>query len=172
MWWRNAHPILITLCLALAGCGFHPLYGSQSVSPANAQVRERLALVKVTPIDDRNGQILHNELQSRLHSETTPVPPEYQLTITLISTLGGINFQKNATASGGELTMSATWSLTRIGAPKSLASGTFSSVDSVNFLGPRYASVSAEHDAEHRAINDLADMITDRVSVYLSSHKQ
>ena len=160
------------LSLALAGCGFHPLYGSKSVSQTDAQVKERLALVKVAPIDDRNGQILHNELEYRLHSETKAVKPEYTLLITLSSSLGGINFQKNATASGGELNMTATWNLIRYSSDKSLASGSFTSVDSVNFLGPRYASVSAERDAEHRAINDLADMITDRVAVYLSSHKQ
>ena len=84
----------------------------------------------------------------------------------------GINYQKNATASGGEITMSAEWQLLDYQSGQRVAYGHFSSIDSVNYLGPRYASVAAEQDATERSLTDIADMITDRVAVYLSKHPQ
>ena len=171
MWWRNAQCLMVLVVLALTGCGFHPLYGSRSGTPASAQIRERLSSVQVSPIDERLGQILHNALLDRIPSEDASAQPLYRLQVTVQEAISGINFQKNATASGGEMSVSSSWQLFDRSTGRRLASGSFSSIDSVNYLGPRYASIVAERDAERRALDDLADMITDRVAVYLSTHK-
>jgi LPS-assembly lipoprotein len=108
----------------------------------------------------------------RMRSEDTQVKQRYRLQVTIEETLNGINFQKNSTASGGEMSISANWQILDVESGRRLDSGKFSSVDSVNFLGPRYASIAAERDTERRTLENLADLITDRVVVFLSSHPQ
>ena len=157
------------LLLALSGCGFHPLYGSNT-GLAGTQNHDAFGLVAVSPIDDRIGQILFNALTARMHAGSQQTQPLYRLQITLHQSVAGINYQKNATASGGETTMAADWQLLDYQTGRRLSHGRFTSIDSVNYLGPRYASVAAEQDSAERSLNDIADMITDRVAVYLSQH--
>ncbi len=169
MWWRSPTLPILALALALGGCGFHPLY---SQAHENTQIRQQLSGVHVSPIDERNGQILYNALMERMHTDESVAQPRYRLQITLEENMGGINYQKNATASGGEMQISANWQLLDVTTGRRVDSGKFSTVDSVNFLGPRYASVVAERDAERRILENLSDLITDRVAIYLTSHKQ
>ena len=172
MWWRSAQLLALLSLLGLPGCGFHPMYAFNAALPADAQISERLAQEQVATIDDRAGQMLRNALLDRFHSESAAVQPRYTLHVTVQKGMGGINFQKNATASGGVLNVTVLWQLLDHSRSKPVIGGTFNSVDSVNYLGPRYASVVAEQDAEKRSLNDLADLITDRIAVYLSSHRQ
>jgi LPS-assembly lipoprotein len=170
MWWRKAPLAIVMLALSLGGCGFHPLYGSRSTQPASKEVKTLLSRVYVAAIDDRIGQILHTNLMERLRSEDNAAPPLYRLQITLQEKTNGINFQKNASASGGELTMVANWILLPYSGQKPLISGNFTTVDNVDYLGPRYASTVAERDAESLALTNIADVITDRVALYLAGH--
>lgn len=167
MWWRNLSALVVMSALGLSGCGFHPLYAQRQAS--TAQAKDVLGTVHISTINDRSGQILRNNLLERFTPNGEPSAPRYTLTVTLLESMAGINFQKNATASGGELTMSVTWALINNQTGLSVSQGAFSSVDSVNYLGPRYASVAAESDAESRLLSDIADLMTEQVAVYLSS---
>ena len=171
MWWRNSQRLVVVLLLAVSGCGFHPLYGNKT-SAIDPSLHDNFARVHISPIDNRNGLVMYNALELRMQNGASTLEPLYRLQITLQQNMAGINYQKNATASGGETTMAANWQLLDYHTGQRLAYGVFSSVDSVNYLGPRYASVAAEQDAWERSANDIADMITDRVAVYLSKHPQ
>lgn len=168
MWSRNLSPLVVIAALALSGCGFHPLY-AQHRTALSAQTQDVMSTVHIATINDRTGQILRNFLLERITPNGEPASPHYTLTVTLLESMGGINFQKNATASGGELTMNVTWALIENQNGQIVAQGDLSSVNSVNYLGPRYASVAVERDAESRLLTDVADMLTERVAVYLSS---
>src|SRR5215469_9506378 len=75
--------ILAALAAApLAGCGFRPLYGGH----AAGEYDPRLATIKVTPIADRNGQILELALREKLNPRGVALPTRYTLSVTL--TLG------------------------------------------------------------------------------------
>ena len=169
MWWRSASFLGVILALVLTGCGFHPLYGSRN-GIRDTQNQEKFALVHISPIEDHSGLILRNALEDRMHPDSGATDPKYRLQVMLQQTNKGINYQKNATASAGEITMTATWQLLDFQTGQRLAYGKFNSVDSVNYLGPRYASVASDQDAQNRSLNDIADMITDRIAVYLTQH--
>jgi len=65
MWWRNHAIALVALAvgaLALAGCGFQPLYGSNTTTANGTRLSEAMASVEVTPIPGRVGQKVRNEL--------------------------------------------------------------------------------------------------------------
>src|SRR3989337_3733984 len=64
MWWRSSALIAALFAglaaLALAGCGFQPLYGGTTAG--GAKLAEVMAAVETTPIPGRVGQKLRNEL--------------------------------------------------------------------------------------------------------------
>ena len=169
MWWRNVQLLGVLTTLAVSGCGFHPLYGAKNGTSDQA-IHDQFAKVHISPIDDRIGQILYNDLQERMRTASAEVKPIYRLQVLLQQNMTGINYQKNATASGGEMTVDANWQLLDYQSGKRLAYGHFSSIDSVNYLGPRYDSVASEQNSTDQALRDISDMITDRIAVYLSSH--
>ena len=169
MWWRKAPLPALGLLLALSGCGFHPLYGHGN-GIAGTKAHDNFGIVHISPVDNRLGLAMTNALEARMHTESSSLQPLYRLQVKLDQSTTGINFQKNATASGGETTVTAEWQLVDFQTGKRVSYGRFSSIDSVNYLGPRYASVAAEQNALDQAVTDLADMITDRVAVYLSQH--
>ena len=68
MWWFRI--ALGVALLALAGCGFRPLYGERSDS-----VRERLAAVAINPIRDRVGYEVYNLLRDSLTPRGAPTTP-------------------------------------------------------------------------------------------------
>ena len=168
---RGTAKLISVLALAalLGGCGFHPMYAQRTPTSPKQTVADRLALIKIGTIQDRQGQILRNALVERLTPKGEPSKPAYTLRVTLSKTEGGINFQKNATASSGETSVSATWVLTDLATGKSPAGATFTSVDSFNYLGPRYGSIAEERDSEERVYLDMADMIVDRIAATLAA---
>ncbi len=54
--------IIAALCVALAGCGFTPLYGGGKVAP-------QLSSIYVEPIAERNGYELRTRLIELLNSD-------------------------------------------------------------------------------------------------------
>ena len=53
------------LLLALAACGFQPLYGQRSVS--GGSISQEFSTIRIMPIAERTGQMLYNELRDRLN---------------------------------------------------------------------------------------------------------
>src|SRR4029453_17524488 len=64
MWWRSAALIASLIAglsaLALAGCGFQPLYGGTTAG--GARLADVMKGIDITPIPGRVGQKLRNEL--------------------------------------------------------------------------------------------------------------
>jgi LPS-assembly lipoprotein len=171
---RNAIIALAILTPMLAGCGFRPLYGQRDSAETGASA-EQMAAIRIvvtsqseTTDGEREGQLLRNQLVTRFNPRGEPVKPAYVLTINLTGTMNGLGHRKDGTATMGEQAMSATYLLTNVAGARSM-SGASSSVVSANFLGPRYASISAERDAQSRAIGDLAEDITTQVAAYLNN---
>ena len=61
MWWSRA---ILLLCLALAGCGYKPLYGENRGD--SAAMTADLATIRIEAIPDRIGQKMYNMLHERL----------------------------------------------------------------------------------------------------------
>jgi LPS-assembly lipoprotein len=68
---------------ALSGC-IQPLYGPLS---AGGDVAGELQAIEVTPIPNRLGHYLGNELIFALNGTGSHVPPKYKLTVTVRETL-------------------------------------------------------------------------------------
>jgi LPS-assembly lipoprotein len=164
--WRRASGAVLAsaLTLALSGC-IHPLYGSNGVA-------SRLAQVEVSPIPDRVGHYLAEELKFETNGSGAAPPPKYRLDITTQETLGGLIVNLHTlTSDAASLTLTATYSLVEIESGKEITKGTANATASYDRSEQRFANVRAARDAEIRAATVLADQIRTRIGIALLNQK-
>lgn len=169
MWWFE-RGLLAAAALALAGCGFHPLYAQHSRSGFDAE----LASIKVNTIADRQGQLLAIALRDGLNPRSARVDTRYTLDVVLTSSRQDIGIRSDGTASRSEITMTAKFVLKDVKKPEDKAvvlQGTTHSVSSYDVLSDNYATVVAQHSAEERTVHDIGDDILTRLEIYVSEHR-
>ena len=95
---RSALPAAL---LALAGCGFHPLYGNTTAAvPVNVQ--QQLESIRIVPSQDRMGQQIYNDLRDMLNPRGVPASPKYVLVVQLVETAHGSGRPVSAHAATAE----------------------------------------------------------------------
>lgn len=158
--------VAIVAALALSACGFRPLHlprGTESAAPA-----QRLAQVRVQPLQGRVGQRLNNLLRDRLNPAGQPDRPDYFLELTLTREKEELGVRKDETATRANLTLRARFKLRGAEDRKLLLDGQARSVNSYNILSAFYATTVAEEDALQRGLRTLADDISLRLEVYFA----
>jgi LPS-assembly lipoprotein len=152
------------LMLGLSSC-IHPLYGSNGV---NAQ----LAQIEVSPIADRVGHYLAEELKFQTDGSGTPPPPRYRLEATVTENVGGLLVNlRSLSSDAAQVTLTVTYKLVEIGSDKQITSGAVSSAASYDRSEQRFANVRAARDSEIRAAVEAADLIRTRLSLALQNQK-
>jgi len=180
MWWsrtqvsqpcrRRLAAGAVTVALALlgpAGCGFRPLYGTPGGNATTAEAD--LSQIRIDSIKDRLGQQLRNALVQRMSPRGEAADYKGTLRIELTESISDLGYRKDTFATIGNLTLSATIRLTWNGT--AIMGDTISTLVSFDYLGPRYASVVMERDAEERAVTQLAESIQSQTGAALARYK-
>ena len=154
MWWSDRRIALLGL-VALAGCGFHPVYGPGSAAGI------LLGHVQITAPETVEGYRLLQALRDRLGDS---IGTAYDLTVTL-----DISQVAAATTAEGSTTRytlpgKANYVLRNL-AGFTLAEGTVSSFTSYSATGTTVATTAAETDARARLAAILADQIVTRLAI-------
>lgn len=165
-WRAAARPGLLMLLLAVAACGFQPLYGRDGETGVAAN--DELAKVMVLPIRQRTGQQMHNFLRDRLNPKGQPVEPSYTLSVKLIERITDLGIQQDATATRAQLTMVAEYALRDMSGETVLYSGRARSANSYDILEDPYATQVAEFDARERTLETLSDTMKIRLATYFN----
>lgn len=152
--------------LLLGGCGFQPLYGERT---GGEQVRQAFGGIAVVPIDDRVGQLVHNQLIDSLTPRGVPQAPVYELTVTLEQTKEGVAFQRDEQATRFNVALEATFVLREIATGAVVTSGQTRSVAAFNIVRSEFANITAEADALRRAARQVADSIALRLGVHFNA---
>ena len=92
----------------VAGCGFQPLYKQQE---QREEIPETLESIKISRIDNRQGQLLRNALLDLLNPYGEPAHPRYRLEVNLTISEDAFGFRKDATAARMSMAAVATFSL-------------------------------------------------------------
>jgi LPS-assembly lipoprotein len=157
--------------LTLSACGFRPMYGNASSSSPGGATSAKLALIKIDPIDDRIGQQLHNLLRDRMNPAGQPDKPSYRLGVKLdqqdlVTTNGDNHVRHHA------LTMTATYWLNPADDEKRYVMESSDSrvIVSYDTLDDPYNDIATINDSQQRAVDQLADMITNRVAAFFSKN--
>jgi LPS-assembly lipoprotein len=154
--------------LALAGCGFTPLYGQSG----DSSVAAKLDTVTVANIPARPGQMLRLSLETQLHTAGAPTTELYNLSVNYNIGANGIGVQEDSSVTRNRFTATANWTLTPIGNPTApLATGAVSSEDAENIIDQQYFALQLEGDTINQQLADIiAAQITSEVAAYFKTH--
>lgn len=178
MWWSRPAPqrvrleagaACLLLGLALAGCGFQPLYGRSDTQAVSTL--DHMAAIRIAPLPDRVGQQMHNLLRDRLNPRGQPREPAYRLNLELSESRRELGIRKDETATRANLILSANFTLREFGSNRVLLQGRTSSVNSFNILTNQFATSFSESDARKRALRELSDNIRTRLGIYFSADR-
>ena len=153
--------------LILSSCGFRPVYGPAG-EKASSPV-DQLANIRIEPLQDRDGQQLHNYLRDRLNPNGQPMQPAYRLEVLLSSSSDVVAFREDATATRTNLTLRSKFVLRSVEDGRALYSDQVEIITSYNLLDAAYPTIVARSDAVERGLLELSDDITLRLAVYFSA---
>jgi LPS-assembly lipoprotein len=154
--------LLLIACGALAGCGFHSLYGG----PEAAQFDETLASIQVSPISERIGQRVANSLRDALDPTGERITKRYTLAVTLTTARGDVAIRKDGTASREQEIVYASFVLYGPNGSGPIFSGSTRSQRSYDIGENPYSVLVANADAETRAAGEISAEIRNRLMVY------
>ena len=156
--------IVLLFALAVAGCGFQPLYGSEG----DIATAGDLARVDVARIPDRSGQILRNILIEGLNPSGRPTDPLYRLEVEIAERKQGLGISKEDDVTRANLVVTASVSLLSTADGEQLLSRQLGTITSYNILLDEYATLSAEQAARDRALRRLGRDIRTQLALYFA----
>ncbi|MEM9591370.1 MAG: hypothetical protein AAF967_08535 [Pseudomonadota bacterium] len=173
MWSRSRAFVALAVAalagLLLAGCGFQPLYGTNSTTASGARLTEAMAAVDVQPIPGRVGQKVRNELIFANTGGGRAAPPRYKLSIALKERDIQQLVQVTGNAQGQVYQLQATYKLTDIASGRVIHEGNAISRAPYTRFQEVFANVRARYDAEDRAAKTVSDSIKSQLASYLAT---
>ena len=149
--------------LALAGCGWEPLYAERVSGPGDAELRA----IQVAPIAERIGQRLTIGLRTALNPGGTPSPQRYLLRTTLEVQRADLGVLTQGLGTRGRLDVFANYALSDIRTGGGLFGGRSHAAESFDILANDYANVVAEDDARTRAVEELRRDIVAQLTLFM-----
>ncbi len=151
--------------VALAGCGFAPMYGRRGGSAVAA----RLAALEVGPIADRLGQILRNDLIDRLTPRGEPRRPQYRLRVEIAgTTTQPLAIQSDATITRYNLLLDVNFALIEARTGRELYRDRTRTIGSYNTVRSDFATLVAEQDTARRVAREASDEIHTLLGVFFA----
>ncbi len=164
MWWFRV--ALGVALLALAGCGFRPLYGERPDS-----VRDHLAAVAIGPIRDRIGYEVYNLLRDSLTPRGAPTAPRYSLAVELSTDTTPLITERDSQIRRFDLNVRARYSLFDIATGGQMHSGAYRATASYNVVeSAAFATRMAEEDAARKAAREVSRGIATALALYFERH--
>jgi LPS-assembly lipoprotein len=173
MWWRSLALVLAGLLggmsLGLTGCGFQPLYGSNTTTASGARLSEAMASVDVTPIPGRVGQKVRNELIFTNTGGGHAAETKYTLRIAIRERVIDQLVRITGDARGQVYQLEASFKLVDASNGHVLHEGTAMSRAPYSRFQEIFANVRARYDAEDRAARTVSESIKTQVAAFLAS---
>ncbi len=171
MWWRSPALFVALLAgltaLALAGCGFQPLYGGTTAG--GQRLAEVMSGVDITPIPGRVGQKLRNELIFANTGGGDPGKTRYKLDIAIKESVADQLVQITGDATGQVYQLEATFKLIDASTGKVLMQGKAISRAPYNRFQEIFANVRARYDAENRAARTVSESLKTQIAAFLTN---
>ena len=165
---RIGRRVSALLCvLALAGCGFRPVYAPEETGETPAA--EQLSAVRIEPLRDRAGQQLHNFLRDELNPKGQPVEPDYKLEVKLSKRTEKLALRQDETATRANIIIKTAFVLRAAEDGRVLYAGRASSINSYNILDDQYPTNVSAADALRRGLREISQDIKLRLAVYFQT---
>ncbi len=158
---------LILAFISLSACGFQPVYRKNSETGYSSN--QYLQTVRIAPLPDRPGQILHNMLRDRMNPLGQPRQPFYSLDSIITETTKDLAVRLDNTTSRTNLTILVKYRLLRLSDGSAVYSGSSRSTNSFDQLDDPYTNLVAEDTARKRVLRQIADDMTLQVGSYFTN---
>ncbi|WP_417452313.1 LPS assembly lipoprotein LptE [Kiloniella sp.] len=161
--------LLITFILGLFGlsaCGFQPVYKKNTETGYSSN--QALQTIRISPLPDRPGQILHNMLRDRMNPLGQPRKPLYVLKAIIEETEKDLAVRLDNTASRTNLTIAVKYSLVSLASNNIVFSSIARSTNSFDKLDDPYANLVAEDTARSRVLRQVADDMALQLGTYFN----
>jgi LPS-assembly lipoprotein len=161
---------ILPLVLLLTGCGFHPLYGTQS--GPRATTFAAMSEIDIGLIPNRSGQILREALEADLQRNGAPDFYRYHLNVQQSISVQAIGIQPDSSNSAVRYFETMSWSLVPEGNRSlPLATGTAEATDSVNQVDNQFFALSLQSNKlQHYLARELAAQATQELAIYFRKH--
>ena len=161
----NRRLLLLASVLAVAACGFRPLYGTAS----GTGPQRELEAIDVALLPDRSGQLLREALQQRLdHGEG--LAKRYMLSVSYGVAGDSISIQRDSTATRVREVATASWSLKAMDPAQTvITTGTARALDGVNIIDQQYFAADLEGEtATLRVTETVANQIVQQIASFFA----
>lgn len=142
---------LAAAALALAACGFQPLYAAPGVNPA-------LSGIQVVTPDGRTGQYLREALDDQLAFDRA-APARYRMTIEYDEDRYERGLRIDNTANRYEVALLVRYVVNDAASGERVAEGTVRPLISFDSADQPYQGIAANLDASERAASEAARLI-------------
>jgi LPS-assembly lipoprotein len=158
--------LVATAALALAGCGFKPLY---AVGTTPDGMRSYFGQVFVEPIAGRQGVHLRNQLLDAMTPGGMPSGAAYNLNVQLSDVKEGLAIQENTQITRYNYTLTARYELRDAVSGEVLDKGMARAIAAYNVVDSQFGTQSAERDAQDRAAREVGEDIRLRLGLYFEN---
>ena len=156
--------LLATLALTLlAACGLQPMYAGNG----GAAVAQGLAAVEVAPISGRDGWLVRNALNDRLHLTGSDAAPRYRLEVRLDDSLEALGVHNDDTISRERRILRARYQLVDLASGTILLDASAGSDAGIDVVSSEYATIAAEQTALENLARDVAERMVRQVALTL-----
>ena len=159
--------VTLIILISLTGCGFEPIYSAGTSSVFESDMRE----IEISPIKNRIGQQLRNELEQHILPKGRARFSKYILKVTLSKSKQGLAVKKSEIATRANLNFRASYQITRKIDDVVLTSGSSRMVTSYNILTKPFATLMAEKDAIKRATQEISADITTKIAMFFKLNR-
>lgn len=155
--------LLLCLCFFLTGCGFRPLYQAD-----RGPVSAKLQTVKISTIENREGQILHNHLSQMFGTHHQERGQKYLLQTTLTFKKQPLAISKSASTVQESISLDLKYTLSYLESGQKIfaARETLSIDETVSAQSP-YSNWISEKTAQERLVYEAAETIRTAVTAAL-----
>jgi LPS-assembly lipoprotein len=157
---RPAAALALVAALALAGCGFTPMYAQPGVAGG-------MSHIQVVAPKGRIGYLLGESLDDDF-GRAKGEAPLYRLDMELTELRQAHGLNANDVAQRYEFDLRVAYTLTEIATGKAVHTGTIFSNVSYDSVSQPYAGIAAAEDVQNRLAADAAQKVSLQVSAWLA----
>ncbi len=154
----------------LAGCGFKPLYGSNSVARSGTAMQQ-FAQIEIPVLPDRIGQEMRNYLIDELHPGGAAADYKYRLNVGIREATINLGIQQNTTSTRGQVRITVDYYLIDQESGKTLLKETLRTSVGYDILINQFSSVLSAEDAREQGLQQLAGDMTEHLALYFTTQK-
>ncbi len=152
--------------LALAACGFTPMYGSGKGS-SGVSATQGLDMVDIALIPDQSGVFLRNILIDNFYQDGYPNNPTHTLAIeSLKEQEYNLDITRASEATRKQIRLTTKMFLRDRTTGQTVLSRDLTAITSYNVLGSQFTTRVSENDAREAALADLARQIETQTALY------